>query len=180
MYTKFLLIPVVLVLIVIGYSSFMNSLAYKAETTVRGDSNAEKSASGEVIGVGQAISVKITRAKLSYFFGLVQLPSYIEGAGNISALHTVFFILLAVGVIILSTVFVIIERGNMQILNILGSRQSSKATWQGSSKPNVWIKLAKSIGIGILFALGAFILSNDTSSLALGVLVAYLEFRLFQ
>lgn len=41
-----------------------------------------------------------------------------------------------------------------------------------------WKDIGKKIGIGAGFAFVAYILSGDASSLAIGLLVIYLEFRL--
>ena len=46
------------------------------------------------------------------------------------------------------------------------------------NKSGIWMRLAKAVGIGAIFAFVAFLISGDNSSLALGLLVAYLEFRL--
>lgn len=44
-------------------------------------------------------------------------------------------------------------------------------------KSSTWKRLGKAIGIGALFAFVAFLISGDNSSLPLGLLVAYIEFR---
>jgi hypothetical protein len=56
---------------------------------------------GEVLGFGQSISVSVKRP---YLFGLIYLPVYIEGLGDVSIYHDVFFIfvfVLAISLIIL-------------------------------------------------------------------------------
>ncbi len=165
-YKKFLLIPAIFFLLVFLYVNFINSLASTIET-VRQSSSAEKVTRGEVIGVGQAVSVQVTRATKSYLFGLVDLPAYAQGIGTLTGLHTAFFWSLYALAGILTIVFIIIERSGVQM----------KSPWSGKIKSGVWGKLAKAIGVGALFALIAFLISGDASSLPLGLLVAYLEFR---
>ena len=169
-YKKFLLIPVVFIIFVFVYASFINSLGNYKET-VRESSNAQKIGEAEVIGVGQAVSVQVIRATKPYLFGLVNLPTYAQGYGNLATLHAVFFWSLYAITIILTTVFIIIERRNVKM------PATSKHV---PARQNLWMRLAKSIGIGAVFALVAFIISDNSASLALGLLVAYLEFRLFQ
>ncbi len=166
---KFLLIPIIFFLLVFIYVNFINTLSYNSEV-VREGTSAEKSASGEVIGVGQAVSVKVTRATKPYLFGLVNLPAYAQGIGDLTILHTLFFWSLYGLTAILTAIFVIIERRNVNMVKI-----NPKLTL---SKPNMWMRLGKAVGIGALFALVSFLISGDTSSLPLGLLVAYLEFRL--
>ncbi len=166
-YKKFFLIPVIFVLLVFLYVNFINLLSENSEL-VRKSSSISKSASGEIIGVGQAVSVKVTRATEPYLFGLVNLPTYVQGIGTLTMLHTLFFWSLYAFTIILTTTFIIIQRRNVTMASV-------KPPF---NKPSIWLKLAKSIGIGALFAIIAFLISNDPSSLPLGLLVAYLEFRL--
>jgi hypothetical protein len=47
------------------------------------------SGGGTVIGVGQSVSVSVTR---SYLFGLFTLPVYVNGLGSIGIYHDAFFI----------------------------------------------------------------------------------------
>lgn len=166
-YKKFLLIPLTFFLFVFLYVNFINSLSEISET-VRQSGTASKSALGEVIGVGQAVSVQVTRATKPYLFGLVNLPAYAQGIGNLTTLHTLFFWFLYALTAILTIIFIIIERRGVEMKN----------PWSEKSKPGTWMKLGKALGIGALFALVAFLISGDNSSLALGLLVAYLEFRL--
>lgn len=147
----------------------MNSLA-SFTTTITQPSVVQKANGGEVIGVGQAVTITITRATKPYLFGLVNLPTYVDGIGSVRALHTIFFWFIGILTLALTSMFVIIERRSNKMVKV----QSVKSL----AKPNIWLKLGKSIGIGALFALIAFIISNDPSSLALGLLVAYIEFRL--
>ena len=177
-YKKFLLIPLVFFLLVLGYVAFIGSLDNVA-TTTREVSNAGKSAGGEVIGVGQAVSVQITRATKSYLFGFVNLPVSIQGLGNLSTLHTIFFWSLYTLIIALTTTFIIIERRNVNMVKGTMVKNTMKSSPKTTfARSGIWMKLAKAIGIGALFTLVAFLISDDTASLPLGLLVAYLEFRL--
>ncbi len=168
-FKKFLLIPVIFILLVLVYANVINSFS-EDRITVRESGSGSKSAGGEKIGVGQAVSVTVTRATKSYLFGLVNLPAYAQGVGNLTILHKIFFWSLYALTIILTTVFVIIERRNVKMAKISTIRQTF-------NKPSIWLRLAKAIGIGAVFAIVAFLLSGDTASLPLGMLVAYLEFR---
>jgi len=170
MYKKFLLIPILFLLLVFLYVNFVNALTNSAET-VRQSSGVEKSARGEVIGIGHAVSVQVKRATNPYLFGLVDLPAYAQGIGNLTVLHTAFFWSLYLLTAILTAIFIIIERRYPTMV---------KAEWgkSGAGNKSMWTKLGKSIGIGALFALAAFLISGDASSLPLGLLVAYLEFRM--
>ncbi|MEK6910072.1 MAG: hypothetical protein AABW61_03290 [Candidatus Aenigmatarchaeota archaeon] len=168
-YKKFLLIPAVFIVLVMLYVNFISSLADNSET-LRQSSAAAKSKSGEVIGVGQAVSVQVTRATTPYLFGLVNLPAYAQGIGNLATFHTLFFWSLYASTVILTTILVIIERRDVTMVNV-------KSPF---SKSSMWPRVGKAIGIGALFAIIAFLISGDSSSLPLGLLVAYLEFRMTQ
>lgn len=167
---RFILIPIILLLLIFGYARLMNSLA-NSTIGISQSPSSEKSAAGEIIGVGQAVSVQITRATKPYLFGLIYLPSYAQGIGELETLHTVFFSLLCVLTIILIVIFIIIERRDAKMPPSIREAQIL-------NKPNVWIRLGKAIGIGALFALVSYILSGNSVSLPLGLLIAYLEFRL--
>ncbi len=171
-YKKFFLIPVILIALTIIYSSVVNSLE-DIVVTVRQDSEASKQnkIGGEVIGVGDAVSVKVTRATKPYLLGLVNLPAYANGVGNLTVMHTIFFWFLGILGVLLTGSFIIIERSGVNMVKF----QSPKP---GFSSQSIWLRLLRSAGIGVLFALIAFILSNDPSSIVLGLLVGYLEFRL--
>ena len=167
-YKKFLLIPAIFILLVFLYASFINSLAESAEL-VRGGTTVSKSGTGEAIGVGQAVSVQVTRATKPYLFGIVNLPAYAKGIGSLVAMHTIFFWSLYAFAILLTTGFIIIERRNVNMVK-------TPSAWKASDS-SMWLRLGKAVGIGALFALVAFLISGDNSSLAFGLLVAYLEFR---
>ena len=177
-YKKFLLIPILFFLLILGYVSFINSLS-NGTTTIREVSNVEKSSGGEVIGVGEAVSVHITRATSSYLFGFVNLPVSIQGLGNLSTLHTIFFWSLYTSIIVLTIIFIIIERRNVNMVKNIMVKNTMKSSPKTTfARSGIWMKLAKAIGIGALFTLVAYMISGDTASLPLGLLVAYLEFRL--
>lgn len=171
-YKKFFLIPVVFFFLVFFYANFINSISYYVGSA-RYDPEAGKSIRGEVIGIGQAVSVQVTRATKPYLFGLVDLPGYAQGIGNLTIWHTAFFWSLYALMGILTAIFIIIERGSLNMV---------KPQWDKSASGNktIWVRLGKAVGIGALFALAAFLISGDTSSLPLGLLVAYLEFRMSQ
>ncbi|OGI11559.1 hypothetical protein A3K64_03580 [Candidatus Micrarchaeota archaeon RBG_16_36_9] len=64
-------------------------------------SETTQSGSGEVLNIGQNVGVSVTRP---YFFGLITLPVYVEGLGNIGICHDAFFtfiFILAVALIII-------------------------------------------------------------------------------
>lgn len=164
-YAKFLLIPVIFVILVFLYVNFINSLSSFTESV--GEESTEKSASGEVLGVGHAVTVKVTRATKSYLFGLVNLPAYAQGIGNLTTFHTMFFWSLYTLTAILTGIFIIIERRGIEM----------KSPWSEKSSSGAWIRIGRAVGLGALFALVAFLISGDTSSLPLGLLVAYLEYR---
>jgi len=165
-YKKFLLIPVIFFVLVFLYTSFINSLS-KSSELVREISSSE-STTGQVIGVSQAVLIKVTRATKPYLFGLINLPTYTQGIGDLTMLHTLFFWSLYVLTAILTAIFIIIERRSKQMVNVKPA----------FNKPRMWMRLGKAVGIGAVFAIVAFLISGDTSSLPLGLLVAYLEFKI--
>lgn len=101
---KFLIIPI----LIFVYIFFINSLSQMSFQTPT-SSESSKGGSGEVVNIGQSIGVSVMRP---YLFGLVYLPVYIDGLGDISVLHSAFFTLIFILVIVL----IIIEiRGRKQI-----------------------------------------------------------------
>lgn len=167
-YTKFLLIPLVFVILIMGYVSLINSFASE-NSLVRQASASTKVAGAEVIGVGQAVSVQVTRATKPYLFGIVNLPTYAPGIGSLSMLHTIFFWSLYGLIVFITTLFIILERRGVNFM--------AKSDFKSFGGDNPWARVGKALGIGALFALIAFVLSNDTSSISLGLLVAYLEYK---
>ena len=88
-YKKFLLIPALLVayiyLVVPLFieSNLIGGLIAGTTTT------APQQTSGvEALGVGETVSVSVTRP---YLFGLIELPVYISPVGNIGIYHDMFF-----------------------------------------------------------------------------------------
>ncbi|MBI3413071.1 MAG: hypothetical protein HY051_03260 [Candidatus Aenigmarchaeota archaeon] len=159
---KFLLIPVILVILTWGYLFFVDQLVAGRISAVD-SGNPQKSGSGEVIGLGTAVSVQVTR---QYLFGLLRLPVYAAGIGDISSMHALFFLLLVAVAVLLTVMVIIIERRSLTMV---------RTQFPGSG--SVWVRFGKALGIGALFAFVAFIISGDGSSLPLGLLVAYLEYR---
>ena len=93
---KYLLIPV----FIVGYLFFINSLA--AYNPSFGSPVEKTNAPGtEIIGVSDTVTVSVTRP---YVFGLIRLPVYNSGFGDVSIFHNIFFnfifILLAAFIII--------------------------------------------------------------------------------
>ena len=69
-------------------------MSFQAPTNAEGS----KSGSGEVINIGQSIGVSVMRP---YLFGLIYLPVYVEGIGDIGMLHNSFFTFIFILVIAL-------------------------------------------------------------------------------
>lgn len=113
---KYLIIPV----LIFGYLFFVNSLIQYNPSF---GSSPEKSVSAgtEVIGVGESVTVSVTRP---YFFGLIRLPIYNSVIGDISGLHNFFFN------------FVIFLTVALVIYDIIQWRRRGRWTkaWQGYSR----------------------------------------------
>ena len=172
-YGKFLIIPVVFIVAVMLYVSVINSLA-ESSFTVRQSSNAEKIAGAEVIGVGQAVSVQVTRATHPYLFGLVNLPTYAQGIGDLTGMHTIFFWLMYIILAASTAGFIILEKKGMNMA--VSFKPSSKSSY--GNDQSIWLRLGKALGLGAGFALVGYFISGDTSSVPLGLFVAYLEFKM--
>lgn len=98
-YKKFLLIPVLIVAYVFFIDLLVESASFApSETTEEG----QPSGAMQPIGVTASASVSVTRP---YLFGLLELPVYISGLGDISSLHNAFFIFM----FFLTVIFVVIE-----------------------------------------------------------------------
>jgi len=166
-FTRFLLIPVILFLLISAYLRFVDMLAtgiVSIQLPIK-----QGSSGGEVIGIGTAVTVQVIRP---YFFGLIELPLYAPGIGNIARIHETFFWSLGILTIVLIVLFAIIERREKRMV-----RTPSLKRIVGYDKPKTGLRLVKAIGIGALFGFVAFLISGDNSSLPLGLLVAYLEFK---
>jgi hypothetical protein len=98
---KKLLIPVILIFLYIFLINSLSQMSFQAPTNVEGS----KSGSGEVIDIGQSIGVSVMRP---YLFGLIYLPVYVEGLGDIGLIHNAFFAF----VFILAIALIIIEIKN--------------------------------------------------------------------
>jgi len=97
---KFLVIPILIII----YIFFVNTIVQMGIPSMS-ISGASKSASGEVVRIGQAIDVSVRRP---YFFGLIYLPVYIDGVGDIGIYHDTFFSI----IFILTIALIIIEVKN--------------------------------------------------------------------
>jgi len=153
---KFILIPILIIAYIyfINFTSTMSLPSMQIGTTV-----SPPGGGGEAIGVGESVSVTVTR---QYLFGLVRLPVYNQ-FGNIALYHDIFFYF----IIVLTVIFIIQEIKYKKKRR--GTKMAKKANWMSFVKAIVW---------GIVFALIAFILSGDASSIVIGLLVMYLEYKL--
>jgi len=86
-FLKYLLIP----LLLFFYLGFADLIATNATAFFEQGQGGGGSGGIEVIGVGFAATVSVTRP---YFFGLIRLPVYAGGIGDISGIHNAFFMLL--------------------------------------------------------------------------------------
>jgi len=92
-YGKYLLIPVLLLL----YINFLDVLLSTASAFVSEQGQGGGDSGIQVIGVGFATSVTVTRP---YLYGLVRLPVYAGDLGDISGIHYTFFAVLGLITII--------------------------------------------------------------------------------
>lgn len=99
-YKKFLLIPVLLFI----YIFFVVDLLVNFNPTIYSPTTTAPSGGGQEVGVGQSISVLVTRP---YFFNLIRLPVYTD-YGYIGHYHQAFFYFIGV----LTVLFIIIELRN--------------------------------------------------------------------
>ena len=97
---KFLIIPI-LIFVYIFFINFLPQISFQSI----GFLETPKSGIGEVVNIGQSIGVSVIRP---YFFGLIYLPVYIEGLGDIGFYNDVFFSL----IFILTAIFILIEIKN--------------------------------------------------------------------
>lgn len=86
-YAKYAIIPVLLFL----YVSNFDSLIGPAIGSVSDQGSGAGNGGIQVIGVGFAATVSVTRP---YLFGLVRLPVYAGDLGDISGIHDTFFTML--------------------------------------------------------------------------------------
>lgn len=97
---KFFLIPILILL----YLFFIVPLLVSISFTPSGESTSEGQSSGEILNMGfsSSVSVSVTRP---YLFGLLELPVYSSGLGDISFFHTAFFVF----IVALTIIFIIME-----------------------------------------------------------------------
>ena len=155
---KFLAIPV----LVVAYIFFINFISQLSPAAVQAGPSVGNGGV-QTIGVGDSVSISVMRP---YFFGMVRLPVYSAAFGEISYMHdifTYFIIALTVIFIIQETKYKKKERG------VKMAKKASNIDLKGLGMPVVW---------GFIFALIAYILSGDASSIVIGLLVMYLEYKL--
>ena len=155
---NFLIIPILIVVYIYFFIPFISTITFPSST--QNGQPLSSGGGGEIIGVGESISVSVTRP---YLFGLIRLPVYSNQFGNIGLYHDIFFYF----IIILTVIFIIQEIKYKKKRR--GAKMAKKANWTRYIMPIVW---------GIVFALVAFILSGDSSSIVVGLLVMYLEYKL--
>lgn len=150
---KFLAIPI----LIAAYVYFVIFLSSISITSIPvGGSGA----AGEVIGIGETLTVSVTRP---YFFGLVRLPTYSPLLGYIGFYHDLFFFF----IILLTVIFIIQE-----------IKYKKKGRGAKMAKKESPIKFVMPVVWGLIFMLLAYILSGDASSIVIGLLVMYLEYKL--
>lgn len=97
-YKKFLIIPI----LIFFYLFFVVDFLVNYNLVVFPKMITESFGPTEVIGIGETVSVVVTRP---YLLGLVRLPVYTNAMGDIGIIHDAFFYF--VGILIV--VFVVIE-----------------------------------------------------------------------
>ena len=167
-FKKFLIIPILIFLYVFLVNLFFSNIGIQA--TIR-----QYSTSGPltVLSIGETISVLVTR---SYYFGLIRLPAYNNLIGEVGGIHKIFFYRF---IPVLTTFFILLEIRNSRRMNInrkIDIDRKMNINWRGVDMD--WKDIGKKVGIGIGFAFLAFLISGDASSIVIGLLVMYLEFRL--
>ena len=180
-YKKFILIPALLFFylffIVDMLAGFSPVSTPTTETVPVGGSGVQP------IGVGEGVSVSVTRP---YLFGLIRLPVYSSGLGNIGVYHDAFFWFLG----LLTVAFVVIEwrtsvaekrsygMPRMKTFYALEETKMAKTTLGGFN----WMSLLKALGIGVAFGVVAWFIATllgDTGAItAAALLVMYLEYRM--
>jgi len=96
-FKKFLIIPVLIFI----YIFFVVDLLVNYNPAVYSQPFLGPSGGGQTIGVGMAVSVSVTRP---YLLGLIRLPVYTDGLGDIGTYHEAFFGFIAILTIILIVV----------------------------------------------------------------------------
>ena len=84
-YKKFFLIPILIFLYIVFINSLLELAFVPSESA-----SVEGQTSGTVqqIGISSGVSVVVTRP---YLFGIIELPVFIGGVGDISFMHNTFF-----------------------------------------------------------------------------------------
>ncbi|MFH0929133.1 MAG: hypothetical protein V1818_02125 [Candidatus Aenigmatarchaeota archaeon] len=155
---KFLLIPV----LIIAYVLFINFIS-QIPASVSQVSQSMSGGTAQTLGMGDIVSVSVSR---TYFFGTVRLPVYSALFGEIGIFHEIF----SYFIMILTVIFIIQEvKYNKKRRGEKMAKKSSNFDWKKIVMPIVW---------GMLFTLLAYILSGDASSIVIGLLVMYLEYKL--
>jgi hypothetical protein len=182
-YKKFLLIPALLFF----YLFFVVDMLVSFSPATVTEAEAGQSGGGvQTIGVGEAISATVTRP---YFFGLIMLPVYTSGLGNIGIYHEAFFWFLG----LLTAAFVFIEWRNSVAgesgygigYGRFGYKQSYNSEGMKMAKTGLGgfnaMAILKAIGVGIAFGVVSWfvsvILGDIGATTALMLLVMYLEYK---
>lgn len=171
---KFLIIPALIAL----YFILINVLVSTNISVGSAPSSGESSSGGLVIGIGQGVSVSVTRA---YLFGLIRLPVYSSSLGDIGIIHDLFFyfIIALTGILVFTEVFKkkeLHEYGYGKKFNYKTRQEENKMKM--SKFQFGWKKILKSVTLGLAVGLVSFILSADGGpSVALGLLIIYLEYK---
>ena len=155
---KFLLIPVLI-------AAYVLFIGFISQVTVNSGQASQSMSGGtaQTIGVGDAVTVSVTRP---YLFGLIRLPVYTSAFGNIGIMHDVFFYF----ILALTVIFIIQEfKYNKRRGGKMAKKTVSNLDLKSLGMPIVW---------GIIFMFIAYILSGDASSIVIGLLVMYLEYKL--
>jgi len=183
-YKKFLLIPALLFFYLFFVVDIL--LSYSPLSTTGTEAAPSGGGGIQPIGVGEAISAVVTRP---YFFGLIMLPVYTSGLGNIGIYHEAFFWFLG----LLTAAFVFIEWRNSVTgesgygigYGRFGYKQSYNLEGMKMAKTGLGgfnaMAMLKAIGIGIAFGVVAWfvsvILGDTGATTALMLLVMYLEYK---
>lgn len=93
---KFLIIPI-LILFYIFLIEIISQINFQPSESIE----KPNSSGATMISIGESISITVTRP---YLFGLIELPTYVNGLGNIGIYHDMFFIF-----IVLLTIALIIK-----------------------------------------------------------------------
>lgn len=159
---KRLLIIPILIIFYIFFINTISQMSFFSSTLLN-----LSGGNGQAIGLGQSIQVSVRRP---YLFGLFYLPTYSESFGYIGGYHDAFFAF----IVILTISLIILEFKNRK--EIKGRKSKSKEE-MNMAKGVDFLKYIKILVYGIIFSIVAFVLSGDTSSIALGLLVMYLEYK---